>query len=277
MTVLVTGVDRVEAGKTTFSTGLVAHTGAVGFKPRAGNDYWYHHDDYLKSVESGRLYGKDARRLAAASPGTLAPEDINAIHRLWRPSPGKGTGLLGQKDRSFAVDRAGDKFVCNGTVDIPPEVTEQLSLDDAVVVRSLDELNRAMEQCHLAALEGLRQRIETTERAVVESYSDVARPIQGLDPAAVAVVEPQRVRLYDGPRYRKSCSIATGGSSPLEGQLEERVSDVVELIDPEATIELPPLASDERKDPDAVAAAYKPAYEAVFDMAAWELRQNRRT
>ncbi len=40
MKLLVAGGDRVDAGKTTFSTGLLARTDAVGFKPRAGNDYW---------------------------------------------------------------------------------------------------------------------------------------------------------------------------------------------------------------------------------------------
>jgi predicted P-loop ATPase/GTPase len=38
MTVLVAGAHEVDAGKTTVSTGLLARTGAVGFKPRAGND-----------------------------------------------------------------------------------------------------------------------------------------------------------------------------------------------------------------------------------------------
>ncbi|MEF8791499.1 MAG: ATPase, partial [Haloarculaceae archaeon] len=65
MRLLVAGADRVDAGKTTFSTGLVHETGATGYKPRAGNDYWFDHDDYRRAVDAGRLYGKDARRLAA--------------------------------------------------------------------------------------------------------------------------------------------------------------------------------------------------------------------
>jgi len=51
LVILVAGGARVDAGKTTFSTGLVADLAAragdaVGVKPRAGNDYWYDHDDY---------------------------------------------------------------------------------------------------------------------------------------------------------------------------------------------------------------------------------------
>jgi len=67
--ILVAGGARVDAGKTTFSTGLVADLAAragdaVGVKPRAGNDYWYDHDDYRIASDSGRLYGKtrDASR-----------------------------------------------------------------------------------------------------------------------------------------------------------------------------------------------------------------------
>lgn len=46
MTLLVAGSERVDAGKTTFALGLIASLDGVGFKPRAGNDYWFHHDDY---------------------------------------------------------------------------------------------------------------------------------------------------------------------------------------------------------------------------------------
>ena len=72
MKLLVAGASKVDAGKTTFTAGLVERTGVRAFKPRAGNDYWYDHDDYRRAVESGRLYGKDAERLAATSPGEAA-------------------------------------------------------------------------------------------------------------------------------------------------------------------------------------------------------------
>jgi predicted P-loop ATPase/GTPase len=269
MTLLVVGSERVDAGKTTFSTGLLERTGAVGFKPRAGNDYWFHHDDYLKAVDSGGLFGKDARRLAAASPGNLRPADINPIHRLWRPAPGNGTGILGQEDRAFLVDRVDDQYVVNGTETVPEEARETLSLEEAVVVNTVEQFNQVMEQAHLRTLSAFAERIATTERAVVESYSDVARPIQGIEPDAVAVVEPGRARIVDGDRFGKGCAVAPGGEGPFQGQLEERVSSVLDLIDPEATVALPALASDERADPAAVATAYEDAYDALLDTAGW--------
>ena len=191
MKLLVAGGDRVDAGKTTFSTGLGAHTGARGCKPRAGNNYWFDHDDYLAATEQGRLYGKDARRLAAASPGEVEPEAINAVHRLWHPSPGAGTGILGKSARQFVLDRVGNadgvgEFVVNGTVDVPESTRKRLPLSAAPRVTSLPDFNDLMGAMHAEALADLRDDIEAADRAVVESYGDIARPLSGFEPDAVA-------------------------------------------------------------------------------------------
>jgi len=270
MKLLVAGGDRVDAGKTTFSVGLLAHTGARGFKPRAGNNYWFDHDDYERATEDGRLYGKDARRLAAASPGAVTPEEINAVHRLWHPSPGPSTGILGQSARQFVIDRVGHEngvgeFVVNGTVDIPESAERRLPLAAAPRVTSVPDFNDLMGVMHTDALAALGAEIETAKRAVVESYGDIARPLEGFEPDAVAVVEPGRARFYHGRRYTKACEIATGG--PGDGQLEERVSNVVDLIDRAGAVRLPALDSETRTDPSAVADAYEHAYEALLATA----------
>ncbi|MFB6083383.1 MAG: ATPase [Halorientalis sp.] len=262
MKLLVAGADRVDAGKTTFTVGLLDYLDAVGFKPRAGNDHWFHHDDYRHAVEQGRLFGKDARRLVAASPGDLDPEDVNPIHRLWRPSPGEDAGMLGQTDREFVVDRVAENYVVNDTVEIPSEVRTHLPVDEAIHVSSLSELNDVMENLHLVALDGIARRVADRDRAVVESYGDVARPLREFEPDAVAVVEPARVRIYEGERYVKACSIKSGG--PGEGQLEERVPAVVDLIDPVGSAPLPALSDEERDDPSAVASAYERGYEELL-------------
>ncbi len=264
MNLLVAGGATVDAGKTTFSTGLLARVGGVGFKPRAGNDYWYDHDDYRAAVEDGRLYGKDAKRLVAAGAGDHEPEAINPVHRLWRPAPGGGTGLLGRADREFLLDRVGDDFVVNGSASLPEHAREHLPLDEAVVVRSLEEANAVMERHHLDAIRGLTGPIRATDPAVVESYGDVALPIRTVEFDAVAVVEPGRARIYDGGRYAKAHQVAVGG--PREGYLEETVENVVDLMDPRATVELPALTGAEREDPAAVAGAYAGAYDAMLDV-----------
>jgi len=269
MQLLVAGADRVDAGKTTFSVGLVHETGATGYKPRAGNDYWFDHDDYRRAVDAGRLYGTDARRLAEASPGDPDPEDLNPVHRLWAPVPGPSQGLLGQEGREVLVDRAGgrdgERWVLNATADLPRSVREGLSLEGAVEVSSVSGFNEAMRELHLPAMAALGERIAAADRAVVESYADVARPLEGFEPDAVAVVEPRRARIYGGERYADACEVASG--SARQGRLEEAVDDVLDLIEPRARVELPALTGEQRADPGAVAEAYAPAYEALLAVA----------
>ena len=267
MRLLVAGSARVDAGKTTFAAGLAARTDAPAYKPRAGNDYWFDHDDVRRAVADGRLYGKDARRLAALDDDP--PERRNPVHRLWTPAPGAGKGLLGRTDRAFLCDRVtldeGDGFVVNGTVDLPALLTETLPLADAVAVETLEEFNAVMGERHRAAFDGVGERIAAEERVVVESYADIARPLEGFVPDAVAVVEPARLRIYEGERYAKACEVASG--SAHEGRLEERVENVLEFVEPWSRHRLRPLTGEHRKDPAAVADAYADAYEALLAVA----------
>ncbi|WP_158057159.1 ATPase [Halorussus halophilus] len=264
MTILVVGSARVDAGKTTFTTGLLARIDGVGFKPRAGNDYWFDHDDYRRAVEAGRLYGKDAKRLAAASRGDWKPESLNPVHRLWRPSPGPDTGLVGTARREFVCDRVGDSFVVNANADVPESARANLSLADADRVTTVDELDAVTRSRHLPAFERLAEQIRETKRAVVESYGDIAVPTSDVEFDAVAVVEPGRMTAYRGDRFLRARSVASG--SARDGRLEAHVSDVTDPIDPEAVVSLPALGGEERTAPERVDEAYAEAYDALLDL-----------
>ncbi|WP_224268849.1 ATPase [Haloprofundus salinisoli] len=277
MRLLVAGGDRVDAGKTTFSVGLLASLrrdgyAPVGFKPRAGNDYWFDHDDVRASGDAGRLYGKDAQKLAAASAGDVEPETINPVHRLWRPTPGK-TGLLGESGRTFLVDRvtgeAGPEFVVNADAEaeglLPDEVLDSLPLDDARRVDSLSGFNEVMRERYVPAAERLARRVAATETSVVESYADIAVPLSDAPFDAVAVVEPGRARIYDGARYLKAREAASGG--PREGQLEEYVDSVVGMLEPLSTVGLRALGNEARGNPERVADAHAEAYDALVEAA----------
>jgi len=277
MKLLVAGDARVDAGKTTFAAGLLASlSDAVGFKPRAGNDYWFDHDDVRAALSEGRLYGKDIATLTAAATDSndrrLREERLNPVHRLWRPTPDRA-GLLGEQGRTFLVDRVttaeGPWFVVNGSAEdaglIPDRLTEALPLEDAPRVRSVDGFNDLMSERYLPAFERVRDRITQTEPAVVESYSDIALPVDGIEFDAVAVVGPTRAKIYGGQRYLNACEVASG--SAREGQLEERVDRVVEMIDPVSTHDLQPLTSAERNDPTQIATQYEPIYEALLAAA----------
>ena len=291
---LVAGGSRVDAGKTTFSAGLVAHLAeragdAVGVKPRAGNDYWFDHDDYRVATDAGRLYGKDARTLAAAntralatvddespSPSAVTPESINPVHRLWKPTPGR-TGMLGDADRTFLCDRvtteSGTKFVVNGAAEdaglLPDGLAERLPLAEATRVNDVPEFNEVMAEAHLPAIERLAERVARTPvPRVVESYADVAGtlPRDGrVAPGAVAVVDPGRARIYAGDRYAKARAVTAG--SAREGTREEHVDAVTGMIEPLSTVPLPALPGDIRGSPDRIAARYEPAYEALTDVS----------
>ncbi|WP_121740891.1 ATPase [Natronorubrum halophilum] len=280
MILLVVGADRVDAGKTTFSTGLLERTGAVGYKPRAGNDYWFDHDDCRGALADGRLYGKDAKHLAAAEGRGREPERLNPVHRLWRPAPDGGTGLLGKSDREFLVDRVGrpsneraerdgaPTFVRNATADVPDAVADALPLEDAIPVETVDEVNEIAARRYIPAFEELATEVERRADAVVESYGDIARPLRSVEPAAisaVAAVEPGRARIYPGDRYCHACEIAS--SSPKDGALEKRVPDVLGYLDPIERVRLPPLGSDERTDPARIARAYSDANDALLEAA----------
>jgi len=278
MKLLVAGDARVDAGKTTFAAGLLASlSAAVGFKPRAGNDYWFDHDDVAAALSEGRLYGKDIATLTdAAASGSadreLREEPLNPVHRLWRPTPDR-TGLLGETGRTFLVDRLttadGQEFVLNGAAEdaglVPDSLFESLPLTDVPRVRTVDGFNDLMAEQYLPAFERVTERIAETDPAVVESYSDIALPVDGIEFDAVAVVGPTRARIYDGQRYLKAREVASG--SAREGQLEERVDCVIEMIEPVSMHTLNPLASDERADPELIASAYEPIYEALLDAA----------
>ncbi len=269
MRLLVVGADRVDAGKTTFSTGLLERIDGVGFKPRAGNDYWFDHDDCRRSLSEGRLYGNDARRLAAAGSGQPGPESINPVHRLWRPARGTSPGLVGREDRTFLVDRVGETYVRNAAADLPERVLRELPLSTAVTVDSVEELNAVTRDRYLPAFQALADRVREAERAVVESYGDVALPLSGTTFDAVAVVEPGGARVYDGERWVIACDVTPGrtGTDPGAGSLEQRVDDVERHLAPLASVALPPLGGDVRSDPAAVADAYEVAYDAVLAAA----------
>lgn len=261
MKALVSGSVPRGAGKTTFSLGLVERLGAVGYKPRSAFNWWHHHDPYREAVDRGRLYGRDARRLAAASPGEREPESINAIHRLWRPLPLPERGLLGREGEAFALDRVGSEYVVNKTAEVPALARETLPLSDAYRIDSVDALDALVTELHEPALAALASDVRDRDAAVVESYADVAVPVDASFDR-VAVVEPTRVRIYDGERYLRAREAA--GPSPRAGRLETPVGEVAGMLDPLERVALPPLSDAERDDPARIADAYAPAYDALL-------------
>lgn len=279
--VLVVGESRVDAGKTTIASGLLAWFGEsgsapLGFKPRAGNDYWFDHDDVIEAIDAGRLYGADSHKLATASVEPPTIEALNPVHRLWRPTPGR-TGMLGERDRTAVVDRVSidgeTTFVVNGVAEsdgiFPSIVRNQLDLSTAPRVESVQEYNDLMRDLHLPAFRAVGDRISESaaERPVViESYGDIAVPLDQLDEYlaldAVITVAPSRLRVYRGDRWLRAREVASG--SPREGRLEERTDRVAAMVEPVATHSVPPLPKHVRRHPERIARAYDDPFEALL-------------
>ena len=260
--ILVAGNATVDAGKTTFTRGLLTTLGGRAIKPRAGNNWWYDHQTVRRALDDGRLFGADAEQLADAHSNAVRPESVNPFHRLWQPAPyAPGDGLIGGIDMEFVLDRVGNHFVVNAQATLPGAVSEALPLADATVVRTLPELNDAMRERHLPRLQGFEAALEGEPTLIVESYGDIALPTASIAYDCVAVVEPGRVRYYDGDRFTRVAQAVS--SSPREGSMEPVVPDVIRELEPFADLPLPPLRDSQRTTAREIAEAYSSAYEPV--------------
>ncbi|MFB6187723.1 MAG: ATPase, partial [Halobacteriaceae archaeon] len=237
---------------------------ATGFKPRAGNDYWHDYDDFRDASQEGRLYGKDAKKIAKVSNASVTPEEINPIHRLWQPLHTPKNTVLGEPGREFLLDRVGQQLVVNENASMPQEVTDTFNFDSCISVASLQELESVVESRYLEALNALGTTIRQTSPAVIESYEDIARPIRDIDIDVVAVVESGSIQLFEGERYQQACSVL---HSRGRGLLEKRVGDIIDALDPVATYQLTPISQSKRNSPSAIANTYQDTYVNIQNIA----------
>jgi len=133
LVILVAGGARVDAGKTTFSTGLVADlaaragdaVGGVNPAPATttgttttttGSQAIRGGSTERRETPRGREHAIAGERWGSGAVLRRSPESINPVHRLWRPTPDR-TGMLGDTDRTFLCDRVttegGSRFVVN--------------------------------------------------------------------------------------------------------------------------------------------------------------------
>ncbi len=247
MKILINGLCE-SAGKTTTTIGLYHNFSKLGdvalFKPFAANNYWYDHPIISKTIEKGKIYGRDTELLSGLID--LSPREINPIHRLWAPSSIVGIGLdLRGKKKSLVLDRVweskgGMTVIKNSEVDFP-ENLESLSssAENFLNFSSIEELNNYMEELHLEAVEKSYENVNDCDFLLTESYSDVAKPVT-LEFDAVVTVEPGKAYLTDGKEFGKA--YRTISKRWKEYGREIRTRKILEVLKPK-TFEISPIST----------------------------------
>jgi len=250
--ILVVGLREKDAGKTTLALALISHLKdagfkVCGFKPKAGNNFWYDYDVVCEALSQGRLYGKDAKLLTQASGVSLPEEVVNPIHRLWideslQAGPNGLPGFLA--DRVTLPETGRGFFLtlnmpmlrryadCSGLL-----ATLRNSARLVAEVQSLKELNRAVSEFYSQAVRAAYGQVSRYEVLVVESYSDVAMPWEGLENLeAIFGVEPWRLCLYEPERYLTAVRMI----SQVRQDIEVTANQVCRLVKPLAEVRLKP-------------------------------------
>ena len=262
--ILIVGLKEKDAGKTSLALALLAYLkgkgfNACGFKPRAGNSVWYDYDVVHEALSQGRLYGKDAKLLKAASAfgpdaGAIMEEFINPIHRLWA-EPQLIDPITQIPD--FILDRVTLWFKegVRNLVVVNEALPVEYKCNDALFenlrakassiyhVRDLNTLNTLTEEYYDLAVELVYKEVNKQyDCLVIESYSDIALPWKGLkDLNVVFGVKPGQVSVYDPEKYLAAVQL----SASTYSQEELATSRIRDLVKPIKEVRVPPFRSEE--------------------------------
>ena len=264
--ILIVGLKEKDAGKTSLALALLAYLkeegfNACGFKPRAGNSVWYDYDAVHEALSQGRLYGKNAKLLKAASTSrsvagaaNLVEEFINPVHKLWaKPSLNDSITQIPY----FVLDRITLWFkegvrnlvVKNEALPVEYKCNDALfgnlraKASSIYHVMDLNTLNTLTEAYYDLAVELVYKKMtELHDCVVIESYSDVALPWKGLkDLDTVIGVKPGQISVYEPEKYLTAVQL----SASTYSQEELATSRIQELVKPIKEVKVPPFRSEE--------------------------------
>ena len=255
--IMVVGLREKDAGKTVVAQAVIEYlkekgVNVCGFKPKAGNSFWYDYDVVYESLLQGRLYGKDAKILKNSSKTDLPEEVINPIHRLWVEN---STYIPINGLPSFLVDRVtisedGKFFIVINRLELEkyPECEkflENLCLNAEKIFEVSDvcRLNSIIKEYYDKAVELAYKRIKQDyDIIVMESYSDIALPWDKIENVKnILAVEPWHIYLYNPDKYLTAVKLST----KLRKEGEISTLQVKQLVKPAKEVKVAPSRSRE--------------------------------
>lgn len=267
MNLLCAGLRELHSGKTTLTIALIRYfkemnMSVSGYKPRSGNNVWYHWSLIERMLREGRIYGKDAKLLLDESEEEIDIYALNPVHRLWGPQSNEiSWGNL----PNFLLDRITheDKnyIAINKKISFPIDKNhfeKLLKNSEIIPIQSTSELNELNNLYEQANEWGYQYLSTKYDHIIYESYSDIGIPFLSIPELDyIFVIEPFVISIYPGDRYLKALEYASTIS------IEIKTSRIIELLRPIEKIKIPPYAGnveDKLKD------KMKPFLDALFDL-----------
>lgn len=256
MIILVTGLLKYDAGKTTWTIELLElmkeyNVNVIPFKPVGGHNAWYQYVTIRYSLELNALVGEDAYKLARTvdridlievlSPVDvlLAPLDPEYYQGDYRRYVDDSEVLEKQAVLARITVPYGDSFITTHYLikDNYSKIIGSLKDDIDVLASRLKNLERISSNAFTKILESdilaknlalIQDRLEHKyDVLVIESFNNVALPIPSAIKADyVFAVAPGKVLLYSGEDYRKA--LAVYGTVP--GMLAYETAPVISLL-----------------------------------------------
>jgi predicted P-loop ATPase/GTPase len=247
MRILCSGLKELRSGKTTLALGLIKYfkrrgESVCGFKPKAGNNIWYHWSTVKRALEKGTIHGRDVQKHYDASNGIIPITTLNPIHRLWVP---ESQNVTWKGIPNFLLDRItlNDKqtLIINSHCKFPVEkhyFEKLLANSKQIKVTNREDLSKISELYEKADEWGLSVVSKRVDHIICESYGDIGLPWIGLnDLDYVFVVKPFKIYIYEGERYLNASKVVSTLS------IEQKTEDIIEPIKPIETIAVPPFAN----------------------------------
>lgn len=260
--VLIVGLLPFDSGKTSMAQSLAREARGRGFdvgvsKPISSMSGWYQYSCVERSIQYGKLIGRDVYKLHEAAGSNdpieregpvvslLTPPDPERVD--WESKEYLGLNLSSQLmvTRLTGVNETKHYYVPSNTQRITGVMKEEVkrvldSVENPVEVE-LEFINELLFKSYTMADECLKHIMDKHDFVVIESYNNAAAPTaQSINVQSVIAVAPGKAAFYTGSLYRKALKAVSSIKEPWKTTTEE----ILKLMRPFKTIELTPSSAE---------------------------------